>query len=206
VDKPDWEGVKAYALARLKQELPPELRYHSIRHTRDDVLPAVERLARLDGVGGEELQLLRTAVLYHDMGYMERYTNNEPVGARIARETLPDFGYSPAQIEAIARMIMATQIPQTPQNDLEALMCDADLDSLGRDDFLETSHNLYAELVARGASITLKAWYQQQLDFLSNHTYFTEISRKLRDAGKQKNIRRLKTLLKAIDTQSCQDS
>jgi len=195
VDKPDWERVKAYALARLARDLPPELCYHSIRHTSADVLPAVERLAALAGVNGDERLLLRTAALYHDMGYMEQYANNEPIGVRIARETLPDFGYSPDQIEAIERMIMATQMPQTPQNFLEALICDADLDSLGREDYLDTSHDLHAELGACCTPIPLKDWYRRQLDFLSNHTYFTEVARELREAGKQENIRRLETLL-----------
>ena len=195
MDKPDWEGVKAYALARLARDLLPELRYHSIRHTFADVLPAIERLAALASVNGDELLLLRTAALYHDMGYMEQYANNEPIGVRIARETLPDFGYSPEQIEAIERMIMATQMPQAPQNFLEALICDADLDSLGREDYLETSHNLHAELGACCDPIPLKAWYRRQLNFLSNHTYFTEAARELREAGKQENIRRLQALL-----------
>lgn len=193
--EPDWEGIKAYALARLARDLPPELRYHSIRHTRADVLPAVERLAALAGVNEDELLLLRTAALYHDMGYMERYADNESVGARIARETLPDFGYSSDQIAAIERMILATRMPQAPQNFLEALICDADLDSLGREDYLDTSHDLHAELGACCTPIPLKDWYRRQLDFLSNHTYFTEVARDLREAGKQENIRRLETLL-----------
>lgn len=193
--EPDWEGVKAYALARLARDLPAELRYHSIRHTSADVLPAVERLAALAGVDGDELLLLRTAALYHDMGYTEQYANNEPIGVRIARETLPEFGYSPEQIEVIVGMIMATRMPQAPQTFLEALLCDADLDSLGREDYFETSHNLHAELGACCEPITLTDWYRRQLNFLSNHTYFTEVARELREAGKQENIRRLKTLL-----------
>ena len=198
VSEPDWDGVKAYALARLASGLPPELRYHSIYHTCADVLPAIERLAALAGVDGNDLLLLRTAALYHDMGYMEQYADNEPIGARIARETLPKFGYTPDQIAVVERMIMATQMPQAPQNFLEELVCDADLDSLGREDYLETSHDLHAELIACGASITLKEWYLRQINFLSNHTYFTDVARKLRDAGKQKNIHRLNTLLQSL--------
>lgn len=197
--EPDWEGVKAYVLAWLGRELSPDLHYHSIQHTRDDVLPAVERLAALAEVKGEALLLLRTAVLYHDTGYIEQYVNNEPVGARIAQETLPDFGYSSDQIAAIAQMILATSMPQRPGNFLEALVCDADLDSLGRDDYLITSHNLYAELEARGARMTLKDWYERQLNFLSSHTYFTGVARNLRDAGKQENVLLLKKLLAALE-------
>ena len=35
----DYERAKQYALGRLAGELSPHLAYHSLRHTRDDVLP-----------------------------------------------------------------------------------------------------------------------------------------------------------------------
>jgi len=201
VGKPDWEGVKAYVLARLERGLSPDLHYHNIQHTRDDVLPAVERLAALAGVDEADLLLLRTAALYHDTGYLEQYANNESVGAHIAQETLPDFGYSPDQISTVAQLILATNMPQMPGNFLEALICDADLDSLGREDYLVTSHNLYAELGAYGAQITLETWYLRQLNFLSSHTYFTDVARDLRNAGKQENILLLRNLLAALEAQ-----
>ncbi len=199
--EPDWEGAKVYVFTLLERGLASDLYYHGIHHTRDDVLPAVERLAALASVGDTNLLLLRTAALYHDTGYIEQYTNNEPVGARIAQETLVNFGYSPDQVEIIVQMILATRMPQTPQNFLEALLCDADLDSLGREDYLETSLNLRAELAVYGTPIPLQVWYRRQLNFLSSHTYFTEVARTLRDAGKQANIRLLKELLAALDPQ-----
>ncbi len=200
--KPDWEGAKAYVLALLERGLSPDLRYHSVQHTRDDVLPAVERLAVLAGADETDLLLLRTAALYHDTGYIEQYANNEPVGARIAQETLPDFGYFPNQVSAIVQMILATSMPQTPGNFLAALVCDADLDSLGREDYLITSHNLHAELAVYGVQLALGTWYLRQLNFLSSHTYFTGVARDLRDAGKQANISLLKKLLAAFEVQT----
>ncbi len=199
---PDWEGAQAYVLACLERGLSPDLHYHSVLHTRDDVLPAVERLAALAGVDEEAALLLRTAALLHDTGYIEQYTNNEPVGARIAQETLPKFGYTPEQIAVIAQMILATSMPQKPENFLEALLCDADLDSLGREDYLITSHNLYAELEACGAHLTLETWYRRQLHFLSTHTYFTAVARDLRDTSKHENILLLKRLLAALAPQT----
>ncbi len=192
---PDFERAKRYVLGRLARELPPDLFYHGIHHTRDDVLPAAERLARLAGVTGEPLLLLKTAALYHDVGFIERYDRNEPIGARIARETLPDFGYTPAQIDAIAEMILATQLPQSPRTFLAALLCDADLDSLGREDYLRTSLWLRDELAAHGMPIPLREWYARQHRFLSEHTYFTDAARTLRRAGKLKNIALLENLL-----------
>lgn len=45
MNQPDWERTKEYILARLSKELAPDLTYHGVHHTRDDVLPAAERLA-----------------------------------------------------------------------------------------------------------------------------------------------------------------
>ena len=199
MSQPDFERAKRYLLERLEEELPDDLFYHGIHHTRDDVLPAVERLAALAGVDGEDLLLLRTAALYHDIGYVEQYPYNEPIAARIAAETLPDFGFSPDQIRVIEKIVMATQMPQAPNNSLEELMCDADLDSLGREDYLKTSQDLLLELAARGVHMTLKGWYENQLEFLMEHSYFTAVARSLRGEGKLRNIAKLKELLETLE-------
>lgn len=191
----DFERAKQYVLGRLEKELPPDLYYHGIHHTRDDVLPAVERLARLEKLSAEETLLLRTAALYHDTGYIEDYYNNEEIGLRIAYETLPYFSYSPADIEIIGRIIMVTRLPQCPQNLLEQIICDADMDSLGRKDFFIVSHRLRLELTVYEGPVSLLDWYPRQLKFLEAHHYFTAGARHLREAGKQNNIREIKQLL-----------
>jgi uncharacterized protein len=202
MNKPDLERAKHYVFNRLHTELPDNLPYHGIHHTRDDVLPAVERLMTLAKMDGENRLLLRTAALYHDVGYIEQYDRNEPIGARIAAQSLPDFGYSAAQIAVIKGIILATQMPQAPQTPLQSLMCDADLDSLGRDDYLEISHWLRDELALHGIAIPLRAWYERQHAFLSQHTFFTEVARSLRRAKKLENIALLAQLLTDIDTSS----
>lgn len=179
-------------LEQLEQQLSPSLSYHGIAHTRDDVLPAAERLAHRSGVTGEELQLLQTAALLHDIGYLYRFENNEPLAADRARKILPDYDYSPEQIETVVRIIMATAMPQRPETLLEQIMCDADLDSLGRDDFWELSEKLYAELKHFDQSITEERWRGQQLDFLEGHRYFTAAAHQMRDVGKAANLKKLK--------------
>src|SRR5688500_819275 len=37
--QPDYEAALRYALDRLERELSPNLFYHSLQHTRDDVFP-----------------------------------------------------------------------------------------------------------------------------------------------------------------------
>ncbi len=186
--QPDFAGAQQHALGRLAQELAPDLFFHSLAHTRDDVLPAVERLAPMEGVEGTALQLLRTAACYHDIGFIERRIDHEFVSVRIATETLPQFGFLPEQIEVIGGIIMATRLPQSPHNLLEELMADADLDSLGRSDFFSRSDALRAELAAYGSHSSDEQWYSRLLQLLQEHRYFTNAARTLHSAQKQENI------------------
>ncbi len=193
--QPNFAAARAYALVRLERELAPDLSYHSLAHTRDDVLPATECLAHRAGIAGENMLLLRTAACYHDIGFVIQRNEHEQVSICIASAVLPQFGYSPAQLAIINGMIRATRLPQTPQTFLEQIMADADLDSLGRTDFFQRSLDLRNELVASGSMFSLSAWYQRQLQFLGQHRYFTPMARQLRDMGKQFNIIALRRLL-----------
>lgn len=195
---PDFAGASNYACRRLQQDLSPGLRYHSLFHTRDDVVPAAERLAQWEGVGGEDLLLLRTAAWYHDIGFVQQRDEHETISVQIAREILPDFGYSAAQINLISGMILATRLPQSPHTLLEQIMADADLDTLGRADFFCRSLDLRTELSTADNPLSLGAWYQRQIQFLQQHRYFTPAARRLRDRGKQFNLRALRLLLAAL--------
>lgn len=201
MDQPDFERARQYALERLERELPPTLFYHSLAHTRDDVVPAAERLATMEGVDGEALLLLRTAAFYHDLGHVEQYTNHEAIGIRIAVEVLPRFGYSAAHIQVISGIIMATKLPQSPRALLEEIMADADLDILGRDDFLARNQDLRTERAALGLPTTDEEWYSSQLEFIQTHRYFTAAARTLRDAKKQQNIEEMIKLLEKCRAQ-----
>ena len=192
---PDLAGAARYALQRLAQDLSPDLRYHALGHTRDDVVPAAERLAALEGVGGDDLLVLRTAAYFHDLGFVQQRAGHEAVGAALAAEVLPTFGYSGALIAGIQGGILATQLPQAPRNGLEAILADADLDVLGRADFLARNQALRVELAAYGESSTDVAWYRGQVAFLEAHQYFTAAARTLRAAGKQHNLQQLRRRL-----------
>jgi len=192
---PDFERAKYHAFERMRHELPPHMYYHSLAHTREDVLPAAERLAAIKRVDNESLLLLRTAVCYHDIGFVEQRDEHEAASARIARAILPQFGYQPDQIAAIHGMIMATRLPQSPHTLLEEILADADLDSLGREDFLPRSMALRDELAAFGAPINDELWYARQLAFLQSHRYFTAAASTLRDTQKRRNITALTALL-----------
>ena len=197
--QPDFVSARAYALARLERELSPVLCYHSVTHTRDDVVVAAERLAAQEGVAGEALLLLRTAAYFHDLGFVERREQHEAIGVRVASEVLPRFGYRPDQIALITGMILATRLPQTPHTLLECILADADLDVCGRDDFLTMNSCLRAELATAGNAASDREWYAGQLNFLRAHRYWTAAARAIRDPVKRANIAALERLLAASE-------
>jgi len=151
----EFEKVKKFILAKLKKELTKNLTYHSLGHIKD-VYTAAENIAKLEKVEGEDLTLLLTAVLFHDSGFLISQKEHERLSCEIAQKHLPDYGYSPRQMEVIFGMIMATKIPQDPHTKLEKIICDADLDYLGRDDFFTIGDKLYDELCIYGS--TLRAY------------------------------------------------
>ncbi len=194
MNQPDFERARQYALERLARELPPTMAYHSLAHTRDEVGPAVERLAALEGIAGEPLLLLRTAAVFHDIGFVERRAGHEAASARIAARVLPGFGYNPAQVRAVCGMILATEVGREPTSHLEQILADADLDVLGRADFAARSRDLRAELEAHEGPISDEEWYQKQLVLLEMHRYHTASARALREAGKQQNLAEVRAL------------
>ena len=193
--KPDHAGAVAYALRRLRTELAPVFTYHDARHTEDDVLPAAIRLGRLHGLPPADLHLLEVAAAFHDLGHVRNHIGHEQIGVEVIDDILPRFGFSAHDIERISAMIMATRLPQSPHNDEQALLADADLDSLGRDDFLTTSEALWRERVALGEDIPWLTWLETQLAFIGDHRYFTATARTLRDDGKKRNMALLERLI-----------
>ena len=194
--KPDYKGTKKHVLKLLKTDLDKNLHFHGYNHT-PDVLEAVERLAVMEGINAdEEILMLRTGALYHDTGFLYQSKGHEAISIEIAREKLPRFYYTPTQIETIAGIIQATQLPQNPKNHLEQIICDADLDNLGREDFYVKTHLLRLELAEKGIVKTPLEWYRGLIPFLENHNYFTESAKKLRQAKKEQHIKELKELVR----------
>ncbi len=196
--KINYYKAERFILSKLKKELSSKLHYHSYDHSKD-VTRQAERIAIGEGITDEDLFLLKSAASYHDAGFVEKYDKNEPIGARMAEEILPNFGYTSAHIERIKELIYVTQIPHQPKNKLEEIICDADLDYLGRDDFHEIADRLRLELKEHGKIDSDKKWDEIQVSFLTQHRYFTHTSIETRKAKKKQNLEEIKARIKKGD-------
>lgn len=195
---PRYDQAIQYAKRRLETELNPALVYHGLGHTQDEVVPAVQTLSRMEGLEREDADLLLTAAWFHDLGFIEQALHHELISARISAEALPGFGFNPEQVERVRWAILATALPQSPQTLFEQILTDADLDMLGREDFLLRNADLRQELAYAGKHFEDAEWFRGQLKFIETHEYFTASAHALRDAGKLKNIAALKDILAAV--------
>lgn len=190
----DYNEVRKVILEKLQKELSQTLSYHSVSHVKD-VLEAVERIGKEEGVSEEDLVLLKTAAVFHDSGFIFDAAEHEKKSCEIAREYLPGYGYNARQIEKICGMIMATKIPQSPNNLLEEILADADLDYLGRDDFFKIGNHLFNELMLFGVIHSEREWNQLQISFLEKHHFFTKTAIKTRKAKKEQHLQIIKDKL-----------
>ena len=189
-----FTDIQEIILDKLEKELPEYLYYHNVKHTVD-VVTEVELIGWGEGCSDEEILLLKTAALFHDAGHTVAYDNHEFHGTQLVREMLPAYNYTPEQIEKICEIIMATKLPPQPANLLECIICDSDLDYLGRSDFIPVSNTLYEELKAQNKIGSLNDWNKLQVKFITGHQYFTETARHLREVNKQQQIERIQSLI-----------
>jgi predicted metal-dependent HD superfamily phosphohydrolase len=85
-------------------------------------------------------------------------------------------------------LIHATEIPHKPINKLQEIICDADLDYLGRSDFERIADNLRKELTEMGKITSRKEWDAIQVNFLKQHQFFTTTAIESRQKKKQENL------------------
>lgn len=183
--------LRRHALRILHSELSEQLSYHGISHTLD-VLRVCNLYIRREKLKPEKAKLLRIGAVCHDIGYTVSDDNHEQESADLAASLMTQYGFSKNHISTVKELILATKIPQSPKNHLEKILCDADLDYLGRSDYNKISDLLFQELNAFGQISSREEWREIQISFLENHQYHTPFARKNRQPGKEKRLRELK--------------
>ena len=168
----DWAYLYDYIYECFQQQ-PAYLTYHNWQHTHY-VVTQVEFLARQEQVDVHSILLLKTAALFHDIGFLHHINHgHEEEGVRIAKSFLPLHGYTPEEIDLIAGMIRATKIPQQPQTHLEEILADADLYYMGTELYPSVAEQLYVEMRHYQPDLSKAEWRQIQISFLQSHRYHT---------------------------------
>lgn len=185
---------------KLMEKLPSDLYYHNIDHTIL-VFEAVEWLCTEEQVSQEDMYLLKIAALFHDVGFIESYDQHEEKSCLIAEKILSKYKLADQQIECICQLITATKLPHCPVTFEEKIICDADLNYLGGNDFFKIGDRLRKELIHYGKidkeDIT---WNKIQHAFLTSHTFHTQTSQIHKEPVKQIYIKQISEKIKKAES------
>jgi predicted metal-dependent HD superfamily phosphohydrolase len=178
-------------LQRLKDGLHKHYYYHDVRHTLD-VIEQSQAIGKLEGVTERELEILKIAALFHDTGFLKVRSGHEQASIDFFQAIggLSSLTYEDCDI--ITGCIRATHMPQNPMNQLECILCDADLDYLGREDFSLIGENLFLEMSACGEMNDRFTWDNLQVKFLEAHNYHTPSNQSRRNAKKEENLKEVR--------------
>lgn len=173
----------------LTNKLSKSIRFHTLTHTQE-VVASCDKLATIYHISGDDRLALLLAAWFHDTGYTSGDAkDHESVSIGLATEFLVSRNASEELKAKVTGCINATRMPQTPGNQLEEIICDADLFHLGTDAFKEKSKLLREELIGFGGhELAKKDWRKINIRFLENHAYFTQYGKEILQPVKEKHL------------------
>lgn len=193
-----FSELKKEVFRLMDERLSSDLLYHHKDHTIG-VIKAVEWLCDAENISGADRQLLKIAALFHDIGFIVSYEDHEKKSCDVARQILPKYDFPEDDIQSISELILATKVPHHPKNNLEEIICDADLAYLGDNDFYTIGEQLRQELILHNKIDKNDiSWIQFQIRFLDTHKYFTHSCKIMREPMKQNFLRQLKDRLEEL--------
>ena len=198
----------AYVTDLTTHKLDPQFVFHNLDHT-EDVAAACSQMSEKMGLSEEDHFVLMLAAWFHDTGYIRgTAAEHEEESIRIATRFLEEHNVDEETIKRVASAIKATRMPQSPVSQLEMILCDADLYHLATDDFKARNELLKQERESLlDQKISKKDWRKNNVEFLTNHKYFTEFGQRVLEPKKHENQLTLmkKKEVKKEETQSNTD-
>lgn len=186
------EEVKHYIVSYFDVHHDPELIYHNLKHTKDVVASATQ-IANHYQLTDEDFFIVISAAWFHDTGYFTDKNDHEIKSVDIATHFLKQLKVEVPVIDKVNACIMATRMPQEPKNQLEEILCDADLFHLGTNDFRDKSKLMRKEMEAiKQTHFDKDRWRASNIGLLESHHYFTDYCRLLLNDQQEKNLEKLK--------------
>ena len=191
--------VEEYVKTLFEKEIGPEYEYHDLSHTRE-VVRHCKVIAHEEGIQGQEMETLIIAAWFHDTGFAKSPSQHEKHSAAIARDFLKAH-IPEEEIQQVEKCILATRVPQHPENHLSEILCDADMFHLSqqeafmiRSEKLRKEWNNTSEKQISEYHFWIKSHY-----FLSIHTYFTAYAKTALRPGKLLNREQAEKKVEALE-------
>jgi len=180
--------------------------YHNLNHTQDVVKTAV-RICMEEGISTEETVNICISSAYHD--YFQG-PDHEEKNANFVKDKMRAAGYKPKDIEEVVGGIKSTKVDgklntrDTPTNNIEKIIQDADVTNFGRGDNIALFLAYYRELMGKEYELDeisrRKAFLEKTISIFKNHSCNTKSAQSLFEKRKLKNLAILEQELKVLNT------
>ena len=176
----------------FKEELPNTFLYHNFTHTQR-VLRSAKEIIENSEVTPENSTIIQLAALLHDTGYTKIREGHEAESVKIATLFLKEEQVEKHIIDAVTECIMATKFNNTPKNELEKIIRDADASHFGKDYFNEASEFLRKELELQAVkNYSTTEWLSENIKVLSQeHQFYTDYALRNWQTQKESNLAQL---------------
>jgi len=193
------DKVKQFVTRLYEENKTDNLLFHGLRHTQE-VVDVCKLIGKEMEISIDEMEILTVSAWFHDTGYIHGTENHELKSIEIAKEFLNSNNYSSSKIEKVEGCIKATGIPQKPTNDIENIICDADMFHFSLEDFYNRSMLLWKEISIRSEKKVGKKSYRiETLELLKIHKYKTKYGMNILQELKEKNIKKLEKKIAKIE-------
>lgn len=184
-------AAESYIANFFKNRIGAEYVFHDYNHTKN-VVHAVIEISEKYNLTPKELEVLQLGAWFHDTGYNEGREKHEERSCENLRKFLQPYDYPSEELAKIEACILATRIPQVPQNLLQEIICDADLSHLGKNIYWDRCGRVRQELLMTNSLVmSEQEWVNFELEFMNNHKYHTPVAQELYGKTKERHIKQL---------------
>ena len=184
------QDVQDEVIEKLISDLPQNLYFHNVERVKE-LINLVDLYSRAEEMCDEDKLVVKTAAMLADVGYIHSYDEHEERSIEFAKDFLSRFKYNQEQIDKICSLIDISKQNRKPQNKLEEILLDAEMNYLSRADFVSLNEQLFNEQLEHGKIDTKEDWIKMQVVLLSNHKYYTQVANVLRDVNPDTQIENL---------------
>ncbi|WP_299520251.1 Pycsar system effector family protein [Winogradskyella sp.] len=183
--------AEKYITSYLNENLDSSFVYHNLAHTQR-VVNKIKELTEGSDIGETEKQQLILAAWFHDSGFTKTIDGHEKEGAAIASNFLKSHNVSEENIKAITHLILATEMSYKPKTEIEGLIRDADCAHLSSKNYGDYAALLRKEWeLTLGKKVSKADWLKENISFLTNHTFNTDLATSKWEGRKSKNLANL---------------
>ena len=186
------KDVETYITEMIDYHKTHKLYYHDLVHTKM-VVKAAKEIGDHYQLNEKDFFSVVTAAWFHDIAYfIGDREHHEQHGVELATKFLTKKNVDEDIIKAVEGCILATKMPQEPNNLLEEIVCDADMYHLGTDDFSERNKLMRKEMEAvLKKDIDKSTWREGAIQLMKQQHYFTDYCQLLLNDKKQENLNKL---------------